>query len=103
MRRLHTYKSALLLGGELDLLRISGNHGRTWQSIRGNIPFGVVVDLCGWHGEVIATTHRGKDVYIHAAAAGSSEWRRLAHHQIDLNSFWDVLGVRATSLWWPTV
>jgi photosystem II stability/assembly factor-like uncharacterized protein len=90
-------KGDWLVGGELGLLRISRDHGRTWQSIRGNIPFGVVVDLCEWHGEIIATTLRGKDVYIHAAAAGSSEWRELAHYQMDLNSFWDIPGVRAAS------
>ena len=68
------------VGGELGLLRFSKNHGRTWESIRGNIPFGTVLELGQWDDQIIATTIRGKDVYIHAAKAGTAEWRQLARY-----------------------
>jgi photosystem II stability/assembly factor-like uncharacterized protein len=68
------------VGGELGLLRFSRNHGRTWESIRGNIPFGTVLELGKWDDQIIATTIRGKDVYIHAAKAGTAEWRQLARY-----------------------
>jgi hypothetical protein len=73
-----------LVGGELGLLSSSKDRGHTWQNIRGSIPFGFVVNLSQWHNQVIATTLRGKDVYIHAAAPGGAPWRQLAHYQLDV-------------------
>jgi photosystem II stability/assembly factor-like uncharacterized protein len=85
------------VGGELGLLSVSKNQGRTWQSIRGDLPFGVIVDLAQWHDQIIVTTLRHKDVFIHAAATGSAHWRQLAHYQIDFNRFSGVPGERAQS------
>lgn len=72
------------VGGEFGLLSVSRDRGRTWQSVRGNVPFGTVVDLAQWHDKIIATTVSGKDVYIHAAPDGGGEWRQLAHYQADI-------------------
>src|SRR5882672_3450428 len=37
----------------------------------------------------MARTIAASDVYIHAAAAGSTAWRQLAHYQLEVG-FWDA-------------
>ena len=69
------------VGGELGLLRLSRDRGRTWQPVRGNIPFGTVNDLGQWNDQIIATTLRGKEVYVHAAKVGADDWHELAHYR----------------------
>lgn len=86
-----------LAGGELGVLRQSDDHGMTWRSVRGNLPFGVVVDLNYWNKRVIATTLKGSDVHVYAAAEGSDAWSLLARYQMDVSLFWDIPGVRAQS------
>lgn len=85
-----------LAGGELGILRQSDDLGATWRSIRGNLPFGVVVDLSYWNKRVIATTLHGNDVQVSSAPDGSDTWTPLAHYTMDI-SFWDIPGVRAQS------
>jgi photosystem II stability/assembly factor-like uncharacterized protein len=92
-----TPSGSWLAGGELGVLRQSDDSGVTWRSIRGNLPFGVVVDLNYWNKRVIATTLKGNDVNVYTAAEGSDAWSPLAHYQMDISLFWDIPGVRAQS------
>jgi hypothetical protein len=85
-------------GGELGLLRLSRDRGQSWHSIRGNLPFGIIVSLLEWHDQIIATTLRNHDVYIHAIANGSEQWTELAHYEIPVvNGFWEIASARAES------
>lgn len=51
-----TPKGSWLAGGELGVLQRSDDEGRHWRSIRGNLPFSLVLDLNYWHGSVIVTS-----------------------------------------------
>jgi len=87
----------IIAGGEIGVLRISPDSGRTWRSIRGNLPFGAVTDLSEWRGKIIATTLRGDDVFVHAAAEGSAEWAQLARYRMKFHWFTGIRGVRPQS------
>lgn len=86
-----------LAGGELGVLQQSNDEGKHWRSIRGNLPFGVVVDLNHWHDKVIATSLRGNQVYVHSSEEGGDAWKLLARYDMDLSLFWDIPGVRPQS------
>lgn len=86
-----------LAGGELGVLQRSDDEGRHWRSIRGNLPFSVVLDLNYWQGSVIVTSLRGNQVYVHSAVEGSEVWKLLAHYVMDITPFWDIPGVRPQS------
>ena len=92
-----TPSGSWLAGGELGVIRQSDDFGATWRSIRGNLPFGVVVDLSYWNKQVIATTLHGNDVQVSSAPEGSDRWTPLAHYKMDISLFWDIPGVRAQS------
>lgn len=87
-----------MAAGEFSTVKISNDRGRTWQSLRGNLPFGLVVDLNLWRDSVILTLIQGKDVKIHSAPIGSDQWQLIASHTTDVNSFFDIQGVRPQSL-----
>lgn len=84
-------------GGELGMLQMSDDEGAQWRSIRGNLPFGVIVDLNQWREKVVATTLRGNHVYVHMADAGTNDWKLIVQYDMDVSSFWDVPGVRPQS------
>lgn len=92
-----TENGDIIAGGEIGVLRISPDSGRNWRSIRGNLPFGAITDLSEWRGKVIATTLRGDDVFVHAAAAGSEEWTQLARYRLQFHWFTGIPGVRPQS------
>lgn len=72
-----------MVGGELGLLRVSTDEGHSWHSVRGNLPFGVVVSLSQWHAKVLATTWMRNDAFVHSADIGASDWKQLAHYQLE--------------------
>jgi hypothetical protein len=72
-----------IVGGELGLLRVSTDQGHSWHSVRGNLPFGVVVSLSQWHDKIVATTWMRSDVHVHSADIGASDWKELAHYQLE--------------------
>lgn len=76
-----TSSGSWLAGGELGTLLQSDDQGKHWRSIRGNLPFGVVGNLHQWKDQVIATTLRGKSIFIHSAALGSNRWTQLARYE----------------------
>lgn len=93
-----TKNGAWLAGGEFSLLAQSDDQGRTWHSIRGNLPLGLVTDIHEWHGEIIVTMLRGNDVRVFAAETDSARWRMLGQYKMDVNFFFDIPGVRPRSL-----
>lgn len=72
-----------LAGGELGVVKRSDDDGKTWRSIRGNLPFGVVADLTHWNGKVLATVMSANEVFIYAAAPGSDSWQPVARFPMD--------------------
>lgn len=93
-----TQGGAWLAGGEFSLLVQSDDQGRSWHSIRGNLPLGLVTDIHEWHGEILVTMLRGDDVRVFAAETGSGKWRMLGQYKMDVNFFFDIPGVRPRSL-----
>lgn len=87
-----------MAAGEFSTVKISGDRGRTWQSVRGDLPLGLVVDLNLWRDSVILTLMQGKLVKVYSAPAGSDQWKLVAEHTTDVNLFFDVQGVRPQSL-----
>ncbi|MGH1448069.1 MAG: hypothetical protein ACRBBM_01405 [Pseudomonadaceae bacterium] len=83
-------------GGELGLLMMSDDEGKSWRSIRGNLPLGVVVDLHEWQGTIIATIVRGARIYIYASPLGADNWTALAEYQTVVG-YSDPTGVRPRS------
>ena len=88
---------AWLAGGELSLLVQSDDQGRTWRSIRGNLPLGLVTDIHEWHGDIFVTMLRGQEVRVFAMQDGSARWRMLGQYRMDVG-FLDIQGVRPRSL-----
>jgi hypothetical protein len=72
-----------VVGGELGLLRISTDQGNSWHSVRGGLPFGVIVSLIQWRNKIVATTWRHDDVYVHSADIGTSDWKELGHYVLE--------------------
>lgn len=86
-----------MAGGELGVLQQSDDEGQHWSSMRGNLPFGVVVDLNHWHNNVIATSLRDNQIYVYSATEGNDSWRLLARYDMDVSLLWDIPGVRPQS------
>ncbi len=77
-----------LVGGELGLLKITNDQGKSWQSVSGNLPFGITISLLEWNGKVISTILKGSKVYIHTTTIGDSHWEELAVYTIgDMHFF----------------
>lgn len=87
-----------IAAGEFSVVKLSADRGRSWQSLRGNLPLGLVVSLGLWRGQVLLTLARGKGVEVYRAPAGSDEWQLIASHATDVNWFLDVQGVGPQSL-----
>lgn len=88
---------AWLAGGELGTLRQSDDSGRSWRSIRGNLPLGVLVDLHQWRDKIIATLWRGKSIEVYAASFGANDWALLKSYKMELSILWDIPGLRPQS------
>lgn len=92
-----TSSGSWIAGGELGTLLMSTDEGRTWRSIRGALPFGVMTDLAQWRDQIIVTVLRGKNVRIYSADEATLDWKLLASHDLQISSFWDIQGVRPQS------
>ena len=90
--------SRWMAAGEFSTVKVSGDRGRTWQSVRGNLPLGLVVDLNLWRDKVLLTLTQGSLVKVYSAPAGTDQWSLVAEHTTDVNWFFDVQGVRPQSL-----
>lgn len=93
-----TATGSWLAGGELGVLKQSDDQGKTWRSIRGNLPFGLVTDLISWNGKVIATAMRAGEVFIYAAEQGSDQWTPLARYPSVVSLLSDGAYLRAHSV-----
>lgn len=89
--------SRWMAAGEFSTVKVSGDRGRTWQSVRGNLPLGLVVDLNLWRDKVLLTLTHGQFVKVYSAPAGSDQWKLVAEHTTDVNWFFDLQGVRPQS------
>ncbi|HEX7644477.1 MAG TPA: hypothetical protein VF472_19890 [Burkholderiaceae bacterium] len=85
-------------GGELGMLKSSSDQGLTWRSLRGNIPYGITLDLSEWNGRVVATIMHGGEIQIYSAPLRSSDWQLLAQYTSSISRFFDYRAVRPQSL-----
>ncbi|MEY3201126.1 MAG: hypothetical protein RIR70_676 [Pseudomonadota bacterium] len=86
-------ESQWMAAGEFSTVRITNDRGRTWQSLSGNLPLGLIVSLNLWRESVFLTLLQGKDVKIYRAPVGSDQWQLLASHTTDVNLLFDLQGV----------
>lgn len=69
-----------LVGGEYGLLMQSRDSGQSWESLRGNLPYGAVVGLDNWKGYILATVARGNQIKVFSAKEGEKNWGLLASY-----------------------
>jgi photosystem II stability/assembly factor-like uncharacterized protein len=81
-------------GGEYGLLKASGDKGATWQDLRGNLPFGLVVALLEHGQRVHAAVIRAGRLKVLSSAEGQAEWSLLFEVPLNVNRFWDAVNVR---------
>src|SRR5690606_5224434 len=84
-------------GGEFGVLKVSSDEGKTWSSIRGNLPFSSILDIHEWQSEIIVTSLMGNTIYISVSKENLGNWVVLQQYTMDLSDFWDVPGVRPQS------
>lgn len=85
-----TPNGSWLAGGELGVLKQSDDGGQTWRSMRGNLPFAVVMSLTSWNDQVIATILRHQEISLYMAAQGSDMWKLLARHKMNISLLTDL-------------
>ena len=90
--------SRWMAAGEFSVVKISHDRGKTWQTVRGNLPLGLVVDLNLWRDNVVLTMSQGGVVKIYRAPVAGDQWQLVASHATDVNWFFDVQGVRPQSI-----
>ena len=76
-----------LAGGEESTLLASKDDGRSWQSQRGDLPYGLIVDVTPVGNDVLLTLVDGKDVLIYRGEASAQHWHKVASYQTEF-SFW---------------
>jgi photosystem II stability/assembly factor-like uncharacterized protein len=80
--------------GEYALLKASTDKGATWQNLRGNLPFGLVVSLMEDQGHILAAVLRGSRLQVLSAPIGSDQWQTLFAADLNVSRFWDAANVR---------
>lgn len=81
-----------IAGGEYSLLKQSRDRGTSWETVRGNLPFGLVVALAESRGQVLAAVLRDRELRLFAADAATlgpqTAWRLLYAATLDLAAYW---------------
>jgi photosystem II stability/assembly factor-like uncharacterized protein len=81
---------AWVVGGEESTLLRSDDHGKTWQSVRGNLPFGIVEHAATFGTDVVLTLLDEKHVSVYRGRADGSAWKKVASFETSF-SFWNGL------------
>jgi len=94
---LATTDGAWIAGGELAMLQLTRDQGTSWESIRGDLPLALVLDVHQWQDQLLVTTLRGQSVGVYRSGLNGGSWTRIGSYEMSLSNFWDVPGVRPQS------
>ncbi len=73
-----------LAGGEMGVLQISADRGRSWSSLKRNLPSGVIIDLNQWRDQIIVTEVLDGSAFIYTSNLASSEdWKKISQFSLD--------------------
>ena len=86
-----------LVGGEQSTLLDSADQGRSWQSMRGDLPYGLVAKLAPTGQEVLLTLVDGKDVFVYRGDVHSAHWRKVAAYKTEFAHWTGMIGVSPES------
>lgn len=86
-----------LVGGEQSTLLDSTDEGRSWQSMRGDLPYGLVAKIAAAGQEVLLTLIDGKDVFVYRGDVHSGHWRKAATYSTEFAHWTGMRGVTAES------
>lgn len=86
-----------LAGGEQSTLLFSPDRGATWRSVRGDLPYGLIIKVVDTAKGILLTLVDGDDVYVYRGDPAAAQWRRIAAYRKE-RAFWTgVPGVQAQS------
>lgn len=83
-----------LVGGEQSTLLHSSDKGATWSLVDADLPYGVIIGLTSWQGDVIATMVDNADVAIYRSDASMRAWKRVATFKSEFAWFTGVPNIR---------
>lgn len=86
-----------LAGGEESTLLASNDDGRTWQSRRGDLPYGLIVDIAPVDKDVLLTLVAGKEVLIYRGQISARHWHEVASYQTEFSIWTGFAGVAPQS------
>lgn len=79
-----------LVGGEQSTLLLSSDRGASWRSVRGNLPYGLIVKAASTDKGVLLTLVDGDDVYVYRGQVEAAQWQRIASYKKEF-AFWTGL------------
>jgi len=86
-----------LVGGEESTLLRSADAGHTWQSVRGDLPFGLVEHIQPLGQDVFLTLVDGKDVFIYRGRVDAARWQKIASFHAEFAIWTGMRGVEPQS------
>ncbi|HET6914262.1 MAG TPA: hypothetical protein VFH71_13085 [Rhodanobacteraceae bacterium] len=83
-----------LAGGEGSALLMSSDRGKSWKSVRGNLPFGAIVSLdADASGKVYVTVLEDSNVRIYSGQPDTGQWTEIASYSTTFNHWTSIPGV----------
>jgi len=88
--------SWLVAGEESTLLR-STDEGKTWQSVRGDLPFGLIEHVVSVGQGVLLTLVDDKKVFLFRSDLRSMHWTKVASYETEFSHWTGIEGVQPQS------
>ena len=86
-----------LVGGEQSTLLRSSDRGKTWQSVRGNLPYGLITKLAVKQQDILLTLVDKDDVAVFRASMPSMQWTKVASYKKEFARWTGVPGATVQS------
>lgn len=87
-----------LAGGDESTLLASTDAGKTWQSWRGDLPYGLIVDIAPVDDGILLTLVDDKDVLVYRGTPSARHWNKVASYRTEF-SFWTGMQGVAPQSW----
>ncbi len=81
---------AWLAGGDESTLLMSSDAGKNWRSVRGDLPYGLIVNIAPLQDDLLLTLVDDKKVFVYRGNIRSMHWRKVAAYQTEY-AFWTGL------------
>lgn len=76
-----------LVAGDESTLLVSADEGRSWRSRRGDLPFGLIINVAPLANDLLLTLMDGRDVLVFRGDTHSMHWRKVAAYKTEF-AFW---------------